>query len=239
MGKETKFKDPSAKFLTLFGLWIIGILGGKSQGFKRKSQNALTVMDYRCWLNTNFGDALKQKVQRESVWEILAARLQGKSIAVFEFGVAHGYATNWWIQRLGQDFDFEWHGFDRFTGLPADWRSLKEGHFDAGGNAPDLNDSRVLFYKGNIEDTLPRFTFERKPNQRLVLFFDFDLYEPTEFAWNQLKNQLHPGDFLYFDEAFDEDERQILNRYVLLDPAVKVKYLGSSTQCLLLEILAI
>jgi hypothetical protein len=238
MSKNTKFKDPSASFIILFGLWLLGLLGGKSEGFKRKSQNAVTVMDYRAWLKSNFGNSLNQKVQRESVWEILVARLQGKSVAVLEFGVAHGYATNWWIQKIGQNFNVEWHGFDRFTGLPADWRSLKEGHFDAGGNAPELNDSRVTFYKGNIEDTLPSFKYERKANQHLVLFFDFDLYAPTEFAWNHLKNQLQVGDFLYFDEAFDEDERQILNDYVLVDPTVNLKYLGSSAQCLLLEIVA-
>ncbi len=77
---------------------MFGLLGGKIEGIKRKAQNAVTVMDYRSWLKQNFGENLHQKVQRESVWESLVDRLQGKSIAVLEFGVAHGYATNWWIK---------------------------------------------------------------------------------------------------------------------------------------------
>lgn len=53
-----------------------------------------------------------------------------------------------------------------------------------------------------------------------------------------MKNHLQVGDFLYFDEAFDEDERKILNEYVLVDPALRLKYVGSSVQCLLLAIVA-
>jgi hypothetical protein len=238
MTQKTRFKDPSASFVILFGLWMFGLLGGKIEGIKRKAQNAVTVMDYRSWLKQNFGENLHQKVQRESVWESLVGRLQGNSIAVLEFGVAHGYATNWWMKKINHSTKVEWHGFDRFTGLPASWRSLKEGHFDAGGQAPDLNDERVTFYKGNIEETLPTFVFERKVGQRLILFFDFDLFEPTEFAWKYMKNHLQIGDFLYFDEAFDEDERRILNEYVLVDPALRLNYVGSSVQCLLLEIVA-
>jgi|GEM_PF-1400748 hypothetical protein len=236
MKHATKFRDPSASAFTLFGLWVLGLIGGKSDGIKRKSQNVVTVMGYRAWLERNFGKKLHQRVQRESVWETLLEKFQSKSIAVLEFGVAHGYATNWWMQKLNRSADVEWHGFDRFTGLPANWRSLEKGHFDAGGHAPDLNDERVIFYKGNIEDTLPKFVFERKANQLLLLFFDFDLFEPTEFAWNYMKTHLQVGDFLYFDEAFDEDERKILDEYVLADQSLTFKYVGSSVQCLLLEV---
>jgi len=45
--------------------------------------------------------------------------------------------------------------------------------------------------------------------------FDFDLYEPTLLTFKYIENNFRPGDILYFDEAFDSDERVIIENYFL------------------------
>jgi hypothetical protein len=50
--------------------------------------------------------------------------------------------------------------------------------------------------------------------QKLILF-DLDICEPTAIAWNALSSALRPGDLLYFDGAFDRDERRVLGEMVL------------------------
>jgi pimeloyl-ACP methyl ester carboxylesterase len=66
---------------------------------------------------------------------------------------------------------------------------------------------------------------EIKHNRKCVLF-DFDLYEPTLFTYLHVKNQLNPGDIVCFDEAFDSDERVIIENYFLNDFTFKL--LGAS-----------
>lgn len=232
-----QFKNPSANTITLFGLWTLGIFGGKIEAIRRKTQNVATVMDYRFWLSEEFGSELNQRVKREQVWKFLLETLDGKSILVLEFGVAWGYSTNWWSRRLGTNTEFQWHGFDRFTGLPSDWRFLSKGHFDAGGQVPNIIDERIHFHKGDIEVTLPEFKLNRQEEQVLVLFFDFDLFEPSQFAWNAMKEHLKVGDILYFDEAFDADERKLLDEVVLKDESLRIEYLASSAQCLLVRVI--
>ena len=46
--------------------------------------------------------------------------------------------------------------------------------------------------------------------QWLVLF-DLDIYEPTAFAWEVISAHLRAGDVMYLDEAFDGDERRVLD----------------------------
>jgi hypothetical protein len=46
--------------------------------------------------------------------------------------------------------------------------------------------------------------------QWLVLF-GLDIYEPTAFAWEVTSAHLRAGDVIHLDEAFDGDERRVLN----------------------------
>jgi hypothetical protein len=48
-------------------------------------------------------------------------------------------------------------GFDTLEGLPESWLGLEASHFSTGGNFPDIEDSRVKFYKGLFQDTLGEF----------------------------------------------------------------------------------
>ena len=75
------------------------------------------------------------------------------------------------------------------------------------------------------------------PETITLHIFDLDLYEPSLFVWNKIKNQLKIGDVLYFDEAFDRNERRLLIEDVLVFGefqfigctvmALAIRYLGS------------
>lgn len=66
--------------------------------------------------------------------------------------------------------------------------------------------------KGLVQETL--LSEVRKLNledyDRVVIFFDLDLYEPTKFAMEALRDFVRPGTFIYFDELFDFEERRVL-----------------------------
>jgi hypothetical protein len=111
----------------------------------------------------HFGRTWTQLSRREQLWPRIGQQLRpGAALLVLEFGVAWGYATSFWLDRIvGARQDVVWHGFDRFVGLPRAWRKQPEGTFDAGGKPPDIADPTVTWHVGNLEDTLPAFNVER------------------------------------------------------------------------------
>lgn len=120
-----------------------------------------------------------------------------------------------------------WIGFDRFIGLPRGWRDLEPGAFDAGGRPPALSDTRLEFVVGDVEETLPLVQIGIETN---VLLFDLDLHEPTLFCFRYFFPRLKKGDLLYFDEAFDTDERQIIENYFI--PEFNLELIGyTHTAC--------
>jgi predicted O-methyltransferase YrrM len=157
-----------------------------------------------------------------------------RSWAVLEFGVAWGYATEWWLSSIA-DPNLSWHGFDRFTGLPRGWRGLAKGAFDAGGAPPNLVDARVTWHIGDVEDTLTDRLISSLDDQPLLVLFDLDIYEPTAVVWHRLEPVLKPGDLVYFDEAMDEDERRVLDDFVL--PSERVRYLGGTASAIAFEVI--
>lgn len=130
-----------------------------------------------------------------------------------------------------------WAGFDRFTGLPRGWRNLPAGTFDANGAPPDIQDSRIQWFIGDVEETIKLLNIERERAYPAVVFFDLDIYEPSLVAWNYLKDHLKMGDLLYFDEAFDQDERKLLNEAIL--PSGAFEFIAASHLSLALKVLEI
>jgi len=189
-----------------------------SQLITRKQVRRRTLLlaervEWITWVEVNF---LNYKLYwtREALWKEMQKLLnESNDWKVYEFGVAWGYATNFWTSRIA-DGIIEWHGFDRFTGLPRSWRDLEQSSFDAGGIPPAIADPRVTWYVGDVEQELPKL--EITPGPKIVLF-DLDIYEPTLFAWTVLSPRLSPGDLLFFDEGFDQDERRVINENVRLD----------------------
>jgi hypothetical protein len=177
---------------------------------------------------------------REKLWEAILPRLASKGpLIAMEFGVAWGYAANWWLSRL-HDPALEWHGFDTFTGLPTTWdrgglTMYEAGAFTAGGQTPPIGDPRAQWHVGLIGDTIAGVDWEAFASRPLFLFLDFDLYEPTMIALEAAAPHLKPGDVLYFDEAHDAwNERRAIDE--VLVPRFGLTCLGSTSTALALEI---
>jgi len=200
------------------------------------TQNLGQRANYVQWLIDTFSKKPDLALSREKIWDkIISGVARDRPVVVWEFGVAWGYSTDWWLKRLPQK-NLNWHGFDRFTGLPRDWRNYKAGDLSAGGVPPAINDPRVRWYVGDVEDTLPKMDIRRDPTAQWVILFDLDIYEPTSFAWKRLQQHLRPGDLLYFDEAFDDDERRVLNESVVRNPEIEVSLFACSPLALALRV---
>lgn len=173
---------------------------------------------------------------RESLWKIASDPLRSGRVTVLEFGVAAGDATRIWLAMLDNP-ELSWHGFDTFTGLPVAWirggvRFAETGTFDAGGVPPQVDDPRVTWHPGLVEDTLP--SAEVDFAARLCVLFDLDLYQPSAFALNWLAGRLKPGDLLYFDEAYDPwHERRLIDEF--LDQGHRLRIVGSTGIAIMFE----
>ena len=116
--------------------------------------------------------------------------------------------------------DSDLSGFDSFEGLPEVWRMAADKKtFDVKGLIVDIEDSRIRFYKGWFEDTLPNFLENFVPKKQLIVHLDADLYSSTKYVMDQLKSYLVPGTILLFDELFDRDhELKALDEFMVQYP---------------------
>jgi hypothetical protein len=195
--------------------------------------------DYVQWLIDTFHTKPQLSLKRETVWSKMITQVaRDRPVVVWEFGVRGGDATNWWLKRLTQK-DLKWHGFDRFTGLPRAWRDRKAGDMSVGGTPPVIDDARVCWFIGDVEDTLPQLDIRRDPTVQWIILFDLDLYEPTSLAWNCLQPHMRAGDLLYFDEAFDDDERRVLNESVIGNSKMLFSVVGCTPLALALRVEAV
>jgi hypothetical protein len=97
------------------------------------TQNLGERANYVQWVIDTFSKKPDLVLSREKVWDkIISGLARDRPVVVWEFGVAWGYSTDWWLKRLPQK-DLNWHGFDRFIGLPRDWRNYRAGDLSAGG----------------------------------------------------------------------------------------------------------
>jgi hypothetical protein len=206
----------------------------RSKSLRERVRNAGEIADFVDWQTEYFGRTTIFRT-REQLWSAMAARMDGsRSWHGVEFGVAWGYATGWWLDRFPSAPLETWDGFDRFTGLPRAWREHKEGTFDAGGRSPAIEDKRITWHVGDIEDTIPALDLARIADGGRLVLFDLDLYEPTVHSWRGIEKSLHRGDLLYFDEAMDDDERRVLVENIL--PSRKFEYVGCTSLSLGLQI---
>jgi hypothetical protein len=212
-GSPLSLQSASPGRFTLVTQHLAARVFSRSKRVRRKFANIGEIADYVDWLREHFGD-VHLAMRREEVWEALASRVHAERVLGMEFGVAWGYGSGWWLERLPSR-QLHWDGFDRFTGLPRAWRDLDSGHFDAGGNTPDIDDDRVTWHVGDVEDHLADLDLDRTTPGQAVVLFDLDIFEPSLAAWNHIRGSLRPGDLLYFDEAFDLDERRLLTDHVL------------------------
>jgi len=172
---------------------------------------------------------------REKLWkkQVLPLVNSDEDLLIAEFGVAFGEAARWWLSRVKSP-QLKYHGFDLFTGLPSDWRNLPAGAFDAGGQVPELDDARARWHVGDASQTVNDVDWESFGGMKFINF-DLDLFKPSLDVWQRISPTLRSGDILYFDEAFDADERVLINAVVLLEK--QVEFLGASPFGLALRIL--
>jgi len=227
---SSAFRDASQS-----NFWIkltpsVARLFGASSTLRTKTLNAAQIADFVDWQQRVFGCQPTIFRKREKLWERLAQQLDpNRPLVVLEFGVAWGYATNWWLCRLGGR-DVAWHGFDRFTGLPRAWREYEQGMFDAGGEPPAIDDERVHWHVGDVQDTLGTVDLATARDAQWLVLLDLDIYEPTAFAWEVIKPHLRPGDVIYLDEAIDRDERRVLDEMIL--PSFVCEHVGATAYAL-------
>jgi len=204
---------------------------------RRKIANIAEISDYLDWQLTTFG-TIDLSRTKSALWKKMSARMRasGEEWHGMEFGVAYGHASHWWLSHHEPTVIATWDGFDRFTGLPRSWRALPAGMFDADGRPPVLDDDRVDWHIGDVEKTIGRVGTGRITPGRRLVYFDLDVYEPSKVVWDWVRPYLQPGDILYFDEAFDADERRLLNESVI--PAGTFDYIGATDMSLAIEVRA-
>ena len=94
----------------------------------------------------------------------IAKSIADEEVLYLEFGVWKGDSMRRWSKLL-RNRASRLHGFDSFEGLPEEWDDhgstglpLRKGHFSTHGALPQISDTRVKFFKGWFEETLPKET---------------------------------------------------------------------------------
>lgn len=138
-------------------------------------------------------------------------------IDYLEFGVYKGESLRYWLD-LQRHPASRFFGFDTFDGLPEPWRyfggTIAATTFDAGGDAPPIDDARVSFVKGLFQQSVPGFLADFEPRSRLLVHVDSDLYSSALYVLTQCDYLLAPGSIVLFDEfASVMDEFSALRDY--------------------------
>ena len=177
-------------------------------------KSLVEVLEYRIWIKRTFS-GVKYFRNKKSLLDKIINEVNNsgamEDVLYFEFGVAYGETARYIAKKT--EGHFKYHGFDTFEGLPKAWRGLNKGAFTNHGLVPKIPNENVFFYKGLIQDSISQVDF-KSANMKCFIF-DFDLYEPTLFAYKYISGAIKEGDILYFDEAFDSNERIVLENYFL------------------------
>ncbi len=124
--------------------------------------------------------------------------LKDEPIDYIEFGVSAGNSIRWWAGHIDQPHT-RFYGFDTFEGLPEDWGTFRKGDMDS--RIPQIDDERVIFFKGLFQETVPDFLSNQYiGKRRKVIHLDADLFSATLYALTSIAPHLQPGDILFFDE---------------------------------------
>lgn len=132
-------------------------------------------------------------------WVLEKEGLTQVPINYLEFGVAQGHSIRWFVEQNGNPAS-RYYGFDTFTGLPEDYGPYKKGYFNNNSAPPDIKDTRVKFYQGLFQQTVPGFLTELNTSNRNVIMLDADLYSATLYTLTSLAPFLKEGDIVFFDE---------------------------------------
>lgn len=164
---------------------------------------------YLCWLpklqefNKIYGSKGAFLESRIQLYNYLNKTIENKAISYLEFGVYKGASMRYWA-KLNTDENSRFHGFDTFSGLPESWDNftggLEKGTFNTDGKPPEIDDKRVMFYKGLFQDTFPPFMNDYSSNNTLIINIDADLYSSTLFVLTMAHKILIRDSIIIFDE---------------------------------------
>ena len=150
---------------------------------------------------------------REDVWTEISRTIDTSTLLVLEFGVGHGYASEWWSGNPDLDFQ-KWYGFDTFDGNARAWRGHGAQIWDNKGILPKLPNSRVEWIVGDVFELSDLASFIDGHEGPLLIFLDLNLSGPTEHIVKQLPDSFGVPVIIYFDDFYVPEQRQIYDRYL-------------------------
>lgn len=138
--------------------------------------------------------------KRYSLYQyILDTEKLNDEVDYLEFGVSKGFSFRWWAKQITHP-QARFYGFDTFTGLPENWGPFKKGDMSNSNEPPKMDDTRVSFYQGLFQQTLPGFVKSYQPRKRRIIHMDADLYSSTLYALTTLSPFIRKDDIIFFDE---------------------------------------
>jgi len=149
---------------------------------------------------------------------------------IMDFGTRWGQNMAIWTALRGMYEPYNRHrkiiGFDTFTGFPSvhenDGKSvlMKEGNLALPENYEQYleklltvqeNDNplnhikKFEIIKGDAVETVSQYIDDNPHTIISLVYFDFDIYEPTKRCFKQIKDRLIKGSVVSFDELNDKD----------------------------------
>jgi hypothetical protein len=175
---------------------------------------AINYIETGRWLNAQRLSPQVRVASADELFDVVIEQVADRDVLYLEFGVFRGDSMRYWSRRL-RNPHAKLHGFDSFEGLPEGWNlDSPQGHFSTNGMIPMISDSRVRFFKGWFDETLP--TYHAPPHDQLVLNMDADLYSSTGYVLKTLRALIVPGTYIYFDEFADrQNELRAFSEFVL------------------------
>ena len=163
-------------------------------------QMVLNYMRLGAWWS-QYGFDFRHRVRdRDAVFSAVASQVGTDKVLYLEFGVFQGASMRFWSSELKHP-ETRLHGFDSFEGLPEDFDvngPHPKGRFNVQGRVPEIDDSRVSFYRGWFDQVLP--TYSPPPHDVLIINMDADLYSSTIYVLRHLCSHIKPGTYIYFDD---------------------------------------
>ena len=188
------------KELLRYFKYVCTIMGSKlSLPRLHQLQMVINYMKVGSWMDKQGFRVRYRVVDRNSVFSAVSQLLSDKPVLYLEFGVYKGDSMRYWSSAL-MNPETILHGFDSFEGLPEHFDiegPYAKGTFDVDGKIPQVNDSRVKFFKGWFNEVLPEYEVPRHDN--LVIVMDADLYSSTMYVLKWLRRYIREGTFIYFD----------------------------------------
>lgn len=139
---------------------------------------------------------------RQAIQNYIIGLVQPEGL-LMEFGVFRGNSIRRFANALTRAGDKRRiTGFDSFEGLEENWSgqvAMGKGAFDTGGQLPKVPANARLI-KGWVQDTLPPFLQETRPEPIAFMHMDMDTYTPSRLTLELTKSRCGSGTIILFDE---------------------------------------